>query len=118
MSCATRAPRRRDAARRLAAAAAANFDVDAGDRADDRNRADERISTSVYTTDVPPATVDQFVRIPLPEDRQVTARYPMVVTSGRNRAGDDAFVAFVTGPVGREILGRWGVLPPVAAEAF
>jgi molybdate transport system substrate-binding protein len=69
----------------------------------------------VYVTDVTPRLADQFVRIPLPEDLQVTASYPIAVGNGRNRAGGEAFVAFVESPVAQAILARWGFLPPTDA---
>jgi len=49
----------------------------------------------VYVTDVTPQIADQFVRITLPDDLQVTATYPIAVGNGHNRAGGEAFVAFV-----------------------
>ncbi len=66
----------------------------------------------VYVTDVSPQLADQFVRIALPEDLQVTATYPLAVGNGRNRAGGEAFVAFVESPPAQSILARWGFLPP------
>ena len=66
----------------------------------------------VYVTDVTPRLADQFVRIALPEDLQVTATYPIAVGNGRNRAGGEAFVAFVESPPAQAILARWGFLPP------
>jgi molybdate transport system substrate-binding protein len=66
----------------------------------------------VYVTDVTPQIADQFVRVALPEDLQVTATYPIAVSNGRNRAGGEAFVAFVESPTAQSILARWGFLPP------
>jgi len=66
----------------------------------------------VYVTDVTPRIADQFVRISLPEDLQVTATYPIAVGNGRNPAGGEAFVAFVESPPAQAILARWGFLPP------
>jgi molybdate transport system substrate-binding protein len=66
----------------------------------------------VYTTDVTPQVADQFVRIPLPDDLQIIANYPIAVANGHNRAGGQAFVAYVESPPGQEILAKWGFLPP------
>jgi molybdate transport system substrate-binding protein len=66
----------------------------------------------VYTTDVTSQIADQFVRITLPEELQVTATYPIAVGNGRNPAGGEAFVAFVESPPAQAILARWGFLPP------
>jgi molybdate transport system substrate-binding protein len=66
----------------------------------------------VYVTDVTMQIAEQFARITLPEDLQVTATYPIAVANGRNRAGGEAFVAFVESPPAQAILARWGFLPP------
>jgi ABC-type molybdate transport system substrate-binding protein len=50
------------------------------------------------------------VEIHLPEDLQVTARYPIAVGTGRNRAGGEAFVAFVESATAQQILAKWGFL--------
>jgi molybdate transport system substrate-binding protein len=64
----------------------------------------------VYVTDVTPQIANQFVRVSLPEDLQVTAQYPIAVGNGHNRAGGEAFVAFVQSPVGQHILANWGFI--------
>ncbi len=46
----------------------------------------------------------------VPDPLQTIAAYPIALTRGRNVAGGEAFVAFVLGPTGQEILGRWGFL--------
>jgi molybdate transport system substrate-binding protein len=66
----------------------------------------------VFTTDITPNIADQFVRIPLPEDLQVIARYPIAVANGHNRTGGEAFFAFVQSPSAQNILAKWGFLPP------
>lgn len=71
----------------------------------------------VYATDVTPAIADQFVRIALPEQLQVIARYPIAVTNGHNRAGGDALVAFIQSPPAQNILARWGFLRSTPASA-
>jgi ABC-type molybdate transport system substrate-binding protein len=40
----------------------------------------------------------------------VTAQYPIAVGNGHNRAGGEAFVAFVESPIGQHILASWGFL--------
>jgi molybdate transport system substrate-binding protein len=66
----------------------------------------------VYVTDVTPQIAGQFVRVSLPEDLQVTAQYPIAVANGHNRAGGEAFVAFVQSPVAQHILATWGFITP------
>ncbi len=72
----------------------------------------------VYATDVSEAVADQFTRISLPEElsQKVLARYPIAVANGRNRAGGEAFVAFVGSPPAQAVLNRWGFLPPEADQ--
>ena len=38
------------------------------------------------------------------------ATYPIAVTNGHNRAGGEAFAAFVQSPPAQDILARWGFL--------
>jgi molybdate transport system substrate-binding protein len=64
----------------------------------------------VYTTDVSPGIEAQFVRIPLPDELQVVAIYPIAVTSGHNRPGGEAFVDFVQSPPAQAILEKWGFI--------
>jgi molybdate transport system substrate-binding protein len=61
----------------------------------------------VYVTDVTPQIAEQFVRIPLPDNLQVTARYRIAVSNGHKRAGAEAFVAFVESAPAQQILARW-----------
>jgi len=73
----------------------------------------------VYSTDVTAQIANQFVRIPLPEELQVIATYPIAVANGRNRTGGEAFVDFAQSPAAQDILARWGFLkltltPPLA----
>jgi molybdate transport system substrate-binding protein len=70
----------------------------------------------VYVTDVTPQMANQFVRVSLPDDLQVTAQYPIAVGNGHNRAGGEAFVAFVESPVGQHILASWGFMTVSQAE--
>jgi molybdate transport system substrate-binding protein len=64
----------------------------------------------VYVTDVTPQIASQFVQVSLPEDLQVTAQYPIAVANGHNRAGGEAFVAFMQSPVAQHILATWGFI--------
>jgi molybdate transport system substrate-binding protein len=70
----------------------------------------------VYVTDVTPRIANQFVRISLPEDLQVTAQYPIAVGNGHNRAGGEAFVAFVQSQIGQHILANWGFINFTASQ--
>jgi molybdate transport system substrate-binding protein len=67
----------------------------------------------VYTTDVTTRIADQFVSIDLPEELQVIATYPIAVANGRNRAGGEAFVAYVLSQPAQDILVKWRFLRPV-----
>jgi hypothetical protein len=49
-----------------------------------------------------------YFRIPLPDELQVVAIYPIAVTNGHNRAGGEAFVGFVQSPPAQAILERRG----------
>jgi molybdate transport system substrate-binding protein len=64
----------------------------------------------VYTTDVSPGIEAQFVRIPLPDELQVVAIYPIAVTRRHNRPGGEAFVDFVQSPPAQAILEKWGFI--------
>jgi molybdate transport system substrate-binding protein len=61
----------------------------------------------VYTTDITSRIADQFVSIDLPEELQVIATYPIAVADGRNRAGGDAFAAYVLSPPAQDSLVKW-----------
>jgi molybdate transport system substrate-binding protein len=64
----------------------------------------------VYVTDVTPQIADQFVEIQLPDELQVTARYPIALGTGHNRAGGEAFLAFVESAPAQQILAKWGFI--------
>ncbi len=68
----------------------------------------------VYVTDVQVA--DGMVGgVDIPEDQNVVARYPIATLAGApNPGAAEAFVAFVNGPQGQEILGSYGFGPPQA----
>jgi molybdate transport system substrate-binding protein len=76
-----------------------------------RSQLGEADAAVVYTTDITDKVAGQFVQVPLPEELQVVANYPVAVANGKNRAGGEAFVAFVESPTAQSILARWGFLP-------
>jgi molybdate transport system substrate-binding protein len=66
----------------------------------------------VYSSDVTPAVRDQLRVIPIPDEVNVIARYPVAVVKGAaNEAGARAFVDYVVSPGGQAILERWGFIP-------
>lgn len=66
----------------------------------------------VYATDVAAAAGD-LVGVALPPEHDVVATYPIVALgSGANRAGGEAFVAFVLSPEGGEVLEPFGFRVP------
>lgn len=66
----------------------------------------------VYRTDVI-AAGDAVAGVTIPADANVVAEYPIVTTAdSANPAAADAFVGFVLGPTGQQILGRSGFGAP------
>lgn len=67
----------------------------------------------VYTSDVTPDIAASVQLIPIPDELNVLASYPIAVVEGAP-AGDlaQAFVDFVLGPQGQAILAKWGFGPP------
>jgi molybdate transport system substrate-binding protein len=66
----------------------------------------------VYATDVI-AAGDDADGVTIPPDINVVAQYPIVVTADSpNPAGAQAFVDFVVGEQGRQILSKYGFLAP------
>ncbi len=66
----------------------------------------------VYSSDVTPAVRNQLRVIPIPDDVNVIARYPVAVVMGAaNEAGARAFVDYLVSPGGQAILERWGFIP-------
>jgi molybdate transport system substrate-binding protein len=62
----------------------------------------------VYVTDVR-AAGDRVAGVEIPDAQNVVADYPMAVTtSATDRAAAEAWVDFVLGPAGREVLARHG----------
>jgi molybdate transport system substrate-binding protein len=66
----------------------------------------------VYQTDVTEAVKDQVTAIPIPDDINVIATYPIAVINGSPNASLAAsFETYVMGP-GQEVLQSFGFLPP------
>lgn len=66
----------------------------------------------VYTSDVTPDIADQVLQIPIPDDQNVLAVYPIaVVKDAPNAALAQDFVDFVLGADGQAILAKWGFGP-------
>ncbi len=65
----------------------------------------------VYSSDVTPAVAKEVQRIPIPDEFNIIATYPIaVVRDAPNRAAAQAFVAFIRGPQGQDILKKWGFI--------
>ncbi|HAP78261.1 MAG TPA: molybdate ABC transporter substrate-binding protein [Acidimicrobiaceae bacterium] len=66
----------------------------------------------VYSTDVR-AAADAATGVAIPADINVVAQYPIVVTKDApNPKGAQAFIDFVTGPQGQQILASYGFTTP------
>lgn len=66
----------------------------------------------VYSSDVTPAVRDQVKVIPIPDQFNVIARYPIAVVKGTgNDAGARAFIGYLLSPAGQAVLARWGFIP-------
>ncbi|HUF38148.1 MAG TPA: molybdate ABC transporter substrate-binding protein [Anaerolineales bacterium] len=67
----------------------------------------------VYDSDVTQDLTGQVHRIPIPEERNVTAAYLIApLAASRHRTQAQAFVDFALSPAGQTILARWGFSPP------
>jgi molybdate transport system substrate-binding protein len=66
----------------------------------------------VYTSDVTPDIAASVLQIPIPDELNVIASYPIAVVEGAP-AGDlaQAFVDFVLSAEGQDILAKWGFGP-------
>ena len=66
----------------------------------------------VYGTDAAAASAD-VMRVDIPPELNVVARYPVAVVKGSGRAATaSAFVEFLLGPEGQDLLRRFGFGPP------
>jgi len=63
-----------------------------------------------YLTDVTPTIKPNVQEIDVPDNLNTLADYPIATTKGRNGAGGQAFMAFVLGPQGQDILAKWGFI--------
>ena len=65
-----------------------------------------------YVTDVTPAVADELALIPIPDEVNVIATYPIAVVNGSQEADvAQTFVDYVLGD-GQQILAEYGFLPP------
>lgn len=66
----------------------------------------------VYVSDVTPDIDDRVIKIPIPDEQNVIATYPIAVVQGApSGALASDFVAFVLGDAGQAILAKWGFGP-------
>jgi molybdate transport system substrate-binding protein len=67
----------------------------------------------VYTSDVTPDIADQVLMIPIPDEYNVTATYPIgILDDAPNPEQARAFIDFVLSEEGQAILAEWGFQPP------
>jgi|DewCreStandDraft_5_1066085.scaffolds.fasta_scaffold00469_13 molybdate transport system substrate-binding protein len=72
----------------------------------------------VYATDASAGVREAVRSIPLPDQFNVIARYPIaVVKNAPNEPGARAFVDYVLSPAGQAILAKHGFLPPTSAAS-
>jgi len=65
-----------------------------------------------YVTDVAPEVADQIMLIPIPDEVNVIATYPIAVVNGSQEADfAQGFVDYVLGD-GQQRLAEYGFLPP------
>jgi molybdate transport system substrate-binding protein len=66
----------------------------------------------VYTSDVTPKVATEVHLLPIPEQFDVVATYPIAVVQGtRQSALAQRFLALVLSPEGQAVLARWGFQP-------
>lgn len=67
----------------------------------------------VYRSDVTPKAAENVSTLPIPDEYNVIATYPIALTNGGNAAPDAAqqFVDFVLSEAGQAILIKWGFSP-------
>jgi molybdate transport system substrate-binding protein len=67
----------------------------------------------VYTSDVTPDIADRVQQIPIPDDQNVVAVYPIApLADAMQPELAQRFVQFVRSPVGQEVLVNWGLGVP------
>ena len=63
----------------------------------------------VYASDVTPNLADELLEIPIPDELNVRAEYPIVALADSERAESAKdFIDFVLSPEGQAILETWG----------
>jgi molybdate transport system substrate-binding protein len=78
--------------------------------------AGEADAAIVYVSDVTSDVKPDVNTVPIPDEVNVIATYPIAVVSTSTRPGlADSFVTYVTGPSGQATLADFGFLPPLAA---
>lgn len=69
----------------------------------------------VYSSDVTPDLAARVRQIPIPDEQNVVATYPIApLADAAEPALAQAFIDFVLSPEGQAILARWGFGPPPA----
>jgi len=79
-----------------------------------RVRLGEADAGIVYETDVTPDIVAQLQVIPIIDDFNVRAEYPIAVVAGGATGQAAAFIDFVLSPAGQRILADWGFETPAS----
>jgi molybdate transport system substrate-binding protein len=78
--------------------------------------AGEADAAIVYVSDVTSAVAPQVTAVPIPDDVNVIATYPIAVVSTSTQAElAQSFVSYVTGSNGQTTLADFGFLPPPAS---
>jgi molybdate transport system substrate-binding protein len=66
----------------------------------------------VYVSDVTDDLRDDVIALEIPEEFNVLAEYPVAIVEGApNAAGADAFVEYLVGPEGQDVLEQHGFIP-------
>jgi len=65
----------------------------------------------VYTTDVTPQAAKEVTLIPIPDNVNIIAQYPIAPVKGGNAQLAAAFIAYVVGPAGQATLHQYGFEP-------
>jgi molybdate transport system substrate-binding protein len=66
----------------------------------------------VYLSDVTPSSAPDLMVIPIPDDLNTLAAYPIaLVTNGPQVELGQAFIDLVMAPTGQSILQKWGFIP-------
>jgi molybdate transport system substrate-binding protein len=72
----------------------------------------------VYTTDVTPAVAPKIGRIPIPDQLNTIATYPIApIKDSKHLDLAQKFVDYVLGSDGQAVLAKWGFIPPTGGAA-